>query len=165
MAGHYRNEAESHTQTLRDWIQDSIREKRWEHHNDLHIDQLDPFYCNKKVWVEGAIALWKIALKNIPSPQHTVMLSIPLALQSKPCNPRQVTESYMKSQLGQTPPSICVYPTNFEIYNEFAKKYPEIRINDLPNGFACYFEQREIELYVYFQCLFFKLENERFASQ
>jgi len=99
-----------YTVQLKQWVEEVVRGKRWEHLDDLHIDTLGGQFRRPGRWIEGSLLLLG-ALTTMYDPQlYQTLLVIPLTSTAVPTDIQELDSVLLEKEVDTTPPSFYLFP-------------------------------------------------------
>ncbi|MDR6969266.1 hypothetical protein J2X31_003293 [Flavobacterium arsenatis] len=122
MDGQYLNKKEQYRKFLSDWINNAIRSKSWEKHQDLHLNEIDSQFREKANWIKGSLFIYEIILSLIKPDLYNCLLVIPLSYSDKETDINQLTWDKIRKLFDLTPPSFYLFPNGEENYEETIKE-------------------------------------------
>lgn len=138
---------------LKEWSYSVIENRLWDNFEDLHIDQVDPYFGDKNTWIAAGILLLENLYKVIDNNKFDGVLFIPLSYSDI----KSDIPSYhqLAAELDLTPPSLGLFPKDNQSLLEtiMDSKY----IIELSNyiGMSVFFRE-EKEQDVFFRILYVK---------
>lgn len=123
MTAHWQNKKEQFIIYIKTWIDDVIKNRRWNSFVDLHIDAIDTEFKNEKTWVKGSLFLFNDITALIDQSLYEIVLVIPLSCTSKASDLSTLNLDELEKELDITPPSFYLFEKrnkNFESTLELA---------------------------------------------
>lgn len=117
MDGLYQNKKELFIKFLENWVNQVISQRLWIKFVDLHIDEVDPEFKNRRNWISGSLFLLGCIMSLIDKSKYDVILAIPLSCVSVPSYIDFKGLREIENELDLTPPSFYLFPkgeTNYE---------------------------------------------------
>lgn len=138
---------------LKEWSCSVVENKLWNDYEDIHIDDIDPCFENKNIWIDAGILLLENLYKVIDNNKFDGVLFIPLSYS----NIKSDIPSYhqLTAELDLTPPSLGIFPKENQLYLDIIKqaKYMVELSNYI--GMNAFFRE-EKEQNVFFRILYIK---------
>ena len=107
-AGHYET-------LMRQWVSETILGKRWEKHDDLHIDELDAQFKSPGQWVAISLFCLNYLTSIIDKSKYEVLLAIPLTEAEISIPVEALSLADFEQFVGWTPPSFYLFPTHHPV--------------------------------------------------
>ncbi|SRR5690606_17967801 len=154
MAGQYLNKKEQYKKLLSDWVDNSIRNKSWKKHQDLHIDEIDSEFRQKSNWIDGSFFIYEIILSIIKPDLYSCLLVIPLSYSDTETNISELTWNNIKVLLDLTPPSFYLFPNGEENYEETLKDLFFLEKLSADCSYTVFFKEEEEFEGEYNRCIY-----------
>lgn len=155
MDGHYQNKKSEFIDFLQNWINQVISNKLWERYVDLHIDEVDESFKQKKNWITGSLFLFNCVLPLIDKGAYDVFLVIPLSCVSKDGLITFTKLESLESELDITPPSFYLFPKGEKNYEETIKSAKKLDMSIENSDIEIYYKE-ENENEEYYRTLYLK---------
>jgi len=111
---------------IKEWMLTVFRDGGIERFDELHIDRIDEIWRSQKVWVEGGLAAFRIAVRLRDRHELPVQVVLGFSLQSedKKIGVDFTTQEEFAKRLNWTPPSLYLLKaaTDHTVENEKAIK-------------------------------------------
>lgn len=103
---------------IESWILNVIADNSWQQFNDIHIDDIDIAYKDKKKWIEGGMSCFNMSVELIRDLNLPFIITLSLALKSKKTAINTVKSiADIQAELDDTPPSLYVFHKDWKGYN------------------------------------------------
>lgn len=103
---------------LQQWVDEVIREQRWEQYADLHVDVLDAQFRRAGRWIEASMLVLE-ALEHLTAQRDCqVLLVIRLATSAVSAAGRPLERDTLEDAVGDTPPSFYLFPQPSEVVRQ-----------------------------------------------
>lgn len=143
MAGQYQNKKTEYKLLLANWVDYSIRNKSWEKHQDLHLDEIDADFIQKEYWLEGSLYAFEIIQSLLKTNIYKCLLVIPLSYSESESNINKLSWSYIKTSFDITPPSFYLFPKGEENYEETLNNLIYLKKLSKDSGYKIFFNQKQ----------------------
>ena len=131
--------------TIEQWLHDAIVEEGYRRFDDLHIDEIDPRYDERSLWLKGINAALDEAagIRDRRAWPFTIAAGIPLNATATADGPTVARPEDVVQQFGETPPSLYAFPRGGAPWENEREAYAELPASVVAaNGARCYFAER-----------------------
>lgn len=130
------------------WIHRAIEGGTWRSFDDLHVDEINVKYRETSLWLPAAMAAFQeaIGLRDRMFPAFHLELHIPLQAEASPFQPPHGSYWDLERELMRTPPSLYLFRSDWERWEEVIGKGHIIRLSDMPieSVESRYFESHDV---------------------
>ncbi len=119
-------------QVIKDWMSTVFRDGGIERFDDLHNDRIDETWRSQKVWVEGGLVAFRIAvrLRDRHELPVQVVLGFSLQAEDKKIGIDFTTQEDFAKRLDWTPPSLYLFKAETDHSLENEKAIKEGRVSE-----------------------------------
>lgn len=112
-----------HETTIENWMLSISQDGGVDRFDDLHIDQIDPSWGSRELWINAGLEAFRLAL-NLRD-QHRLPLTVALAFSlessAHPRGPDFGTAAGLRGLLDWSPPSLYLFPPGKEPWLQTAR--------------------------------------------
>jgi len=145
MDASYHNEKEQFIKFLKKWINQVISQRLWKNFVDLHIDEVDSEFNNRKKWISGSLFLLKCIISLIDNSKYDVILAIPLSCVANSLRIDFKDLEKIEDELDLTPPSFYLFPRGESNYDKTISDSEYLRELSKQENLAIYYNEKEEE--------------------
>jgi hypothetical protein len=151
----YLNNKSRYIELLTKWAFDIIQNKGWEQWDDLHVDEIDSIFRNRKYWFDSGIFLQSCLSEIINKSEYSSLLIMPLSYSNRPTMLDDLDVNKLKSELDDmTPPSIIFFPKNDLDYQMTYKQSQYLSRLSFQIGKDVYFKEEQENDNEFFRVIF-----------
>ncbi|GAA4034873.1 hypothetical protein GCM10022409_19190 [Hymenobacter glaciei] len=127
---------------LQEWVDEVIRGQRWEHFDDLHVDELDSQFRRPGRWMEASVMVLEVLEQLIARQNYQILLIIHLATTSVSAAGQPIDRLPLEDALGHTPPSFYLFPQPSDVVTQTVQA--AVQLPDLSQQLqrAVYFQEQ-----------------------
>jgi len=117
------------------WLTETIESRGDLRYDDLHIDQVDPEFRKRELWVNGGIDCFRLALnaRDVRGAEFTVALAFSLETGEGPLGLNFGDLPSLEAQFDVSPPSLYLFHRGEEPWARPGTGFVEVSIDPFPS--------------------------------
>ena len=152
---HYQNSKRKIAHFLKKWTNEIIAKNLWEKYENIHIDEIDSLFSNKKEWVDGSFFILNLLNDIIDKKKYDIFLTFQLSYVEKTKEINSLNLNTLVNELDFYPPSFYLFDKNNKNFESTLLSAKYINTLTRQSGFKAFYiekiEGNEISRVLYFR--------------